>query len=67
MISNCTIKFGPAVSQKEVAKKFAEGKSLDGEELSKLHQMKARVEVFCDFADLKKIDDLLEELSKESG
>jgi hypothetical protein len=49
-----TIKFGPAVSQKELQKKLLEG-DLTVEETRKLHQMKARIGVIGDFADIKKI------------
>ena len=45
-------------------KQFHEGKGFDEGQLAKLHQMKARIELLCDPADLKKIDDLLKKLSK---
>jgi hypothetical protein len=64
MIEHYPIKFAPAVSQKELQKKLLEG-DLTVEETKKFHQMKARVEVVGDFADIKKIGDLLKELSKK--
>jgi len=50
------------VSQKELQNHFQE--RLDEAKLARLHQMKARVDLLCDPADLKKIDDLLKEVSK---
>ncbi len=63
MIERYTLKFTPAVSQKDLMKHFQEGNGFDEAQLAKLHQMKARIELLCDPADLKKIDDLLKELS----
>jgi hypothetical protein len=63
MISQYTLKFSPAVSQKELAKRFAAGESFTPEELAKLRQMKARIEVVCDFGDLKKVDDFLKQFT----
>jgi len=62
MIDRYTIKFGPAVSQKELEKALHE----TGETLAMppaLHKMKARIEVICDFEDLKKLKEMLNELS----
>jgi hypothetical protein len=54
MIERYTIKFGPAVSQKELEKLLHTGEAtLDPKDL---HKMKARIEVVADFDDLKKID-----------
>ena len=63
MIDRYTIKFGPAVSQKELEKALNE--ATDPAVLSKLHKMKARIEVIADFEDIKKIGALLRELSKK--
>jgi len=53
MIDRCTIKFGPAVSQKELEKLLTTG---EGEfQIPQLKMMKARIEVVGDFEDLKKI------------
>jgi hypothetical protein len=65
MIERYTIKFGPAVSQKELEKALHE--ATDPEVLKKLHKMKARIEVVGDFDDLKKISDLLGRLSHHGG
>jgi hypothetical protein len=62
MIERYTIKFGPAVSQKELEKALNE--ALHPDELNRLHKMKARIEVIADFDDLKKIAEVLKELSK---
>jgi hypothetical protein len=65
MIERYTIKFGPAVSQKELEKALHES----GEtpiQPPDLHKMKARIEIVGDFADLKKIELLLRSL-KPSG
>jgi len=64
MIERYTIKFGPAVSQKELEKALNEP-TIHGEvDLTKqMNKMKARIEVVADFEDLKKIGTLLKELS----
>jgi hypothetical protein len=61
MIEHYTIKFGPAVSQKELEKALHES----GEALVQpnLHKMKARIEVIGDFEDLKKLTSFLKGLS----
>jgi len=60
MIDRCTIKFGPAVSQKELEKALHE--ATDPAVLTKLHKMKARIEVICDFEDLKTLMEMLKGL-----
>lgn len=61
MIERYTIKFGPAVSQKELEKALHEsGETPNHTTLSK---MKARIEVVGDFEDLKKVATLLKELN----
>jgi hypothetical protein len=66
MIERYTIKFGPAVSQKELEKALDDS-TIHGEiEISnKAHMMKARIEVIGDFEDLKKLSEVLKELSKK--
>jgi hypothetical protein len=61
MIERYTIKFGPAVSQKELEKALNEATS--PEELRKLHKMKTRIEFIGDIEDVKKIGDALKSLS----
>jgi hypothetical protein len=61
MIERYTIKFGPAVSQKELEK--ALHTETDPGALAGLHKMKARIEVIGDFEDLKRIAALLKEWS----
>jgi hypothetical protein len=60
MIERYTIKFGPAVSQKELEKALHEN---DGIAHPNLHKLKARIEVVGDFEDLKKMSAFLKELS----
>ncbi|HEY2471050.1 MAG TPA: hypothetical protein VGI45_24860 [Terracidiphilus sp.] len=64
MIERYTIKFGPAVSQKELEKALNDP-TIHGEvEASKqMHKMKARIEIIGDFEDLQKIKEVLKELS----
>jgi hypothetical protein len=62
MIEHYTIKFGPAVSQKELEKALHE--AADPAVLTKLHKMKARIEIVADFEDLKKIAEVLKEMKK---
>jgi hypothetical protein len=57
MIERYTIKFGPAVSQKELEKALHEGK--ESTELTSLHKLKARIEVICDYKDLHTIDEFI--------
>ena len=61
MIERYTIKFGPAVSQKELEKALNE--ATDPAVLTKLHKMKARIEIIADFEDLKRIKQVLADLS----
>jgi hypothetical protein len=79
MIERYTIKFGPAVSQKELEKALhepmfttdeptAEVKQGDSivvtARASRLHAFKARIEVICDFEDLKKLSEILREMKE---
>lgn len=62
MIERYTIKFGPAVSQKELEKFLHTDLTPHG--TNRLSLMKARIEIVADFEDLKKIQQMLKELSK---
>ena len=63
MIEHYTIKFGPAVGQKELEKLLHTGEAvIDPKEL---HKMKARIEVVGDFEDLKRLKEMLANLSKD--
>lgn len=62
MIERYTIKFGPAVSQKELEKALHEAQHPD--ELKRLQKMKARIEIVADLEDVKKIADFVKGLSK---
>jgi hypothetical protein len=61
MIERYTIKFGPAVSQKELEKALNEAKHLD--ELKKFRQVKARIDLVGDIEDMKRISEVLKELA----
>ncbi len=67
MIDRYTIKFGPAVSQKEIEKALNDPTNHGEVEISKqMHKMKARIEVICDVDALKKIKESLRSLQAES-
>jgi hypothetical protein len=57
MIDRYTIKFGPAVSQKELEKALNEG--IDSPKIQGLHKLKARSEIICDYEDLHIIDEFI--------
>jgi hypothetical protein len=59
MIERYTIKFGPAVSQKELEKALHENG-----DLSKAHHLKARIELVGEADDIKKLAELLKQLKK---
>jgi len=59
MIESYTIKFGPAVSQKELEKALHE----DGD-LSKAHHLKARMDLIGEAEDIKKLKHLLVSLER---
>ena len=65
MIERYTIKFGPAVSQKELEK--ALHGSGDTPTHSNFNKMKARIEVIGDFEDLKTLHALLKNLTLGRG
>lgn len=62
MIERYTIKFGPAVSQKELEKAIHEGAL----ENADVHKMKARIEVIGDFEDIKKLSELSKQCRKRN-
>jgi len=62
MIERYTIKFGPAVSQKELEKALHEAGEMPGTP-PKLNAVKARIELVCDFESLRRISALLKELA----
>jgi len=64
MIERYTIKVAPAVSHKDIIKSLDSTKEYDAEQLKKLQHLKIRVEIIGEAPDLKKISDLLKELSK---
>ena len=63
MIERYTIKFGPAVSQKELEKRLSEATT--PEELKSLHRMKARIELIGDIEDIHGLQQVLKELSQK--
>jgi hypothetical protein len=64
MIERYTIKFGPAVSQKELEKALHEPGLENDAALARVHKMKARIELVGDFEDIKKLSELLKQLKK---
>ena len=62
MIERYTIKFAPAVSQKELEKALNESGETPKENLPDLKKMKARIEFIGDFEDVKKVKELLKQL-----
>lgn len=65
MIERYTIKFGPAVSQKELEKIMH---SDEGEfRPDDLKKMKARIEIIAEFEDLKQVSELIKSLSVRGG
>jgi hypothetical protein len=66
MIERYTIKFGPAVSQKELEKLLLMTSEPERQH-PELHKMKARIEIVADFEDLKKVSELIKALSVRSS
>jgi hypothetical protein len=62
MIERYAIKFGPAVSRKELEKALYEEGGL-----SKAHHLKARIELIGEADDIKKLSALLKSLSPNGG
>jgi hypothetical protein len=67
MIDRYTIKINPAVSHADLLKKLDEMKDFDPDEIKKLHYLKVKVGAVCEAGDLKKITDLLKQLSTKPG
>jgi hypothetical protein len=66
MIERYTIKFGSAVSQKELEKALhSEGGVTPDDYADKLTKMKARIEFIGGFDDVKKIAALLKDMAKK--
>jgi hypothetical protein len=63
MIERYTIKFGPAVSQKELEKALNESGETPAN--TNLHKLKARIEFVGEFDDIRKLKEKLIELSKK--
>jgi hypothetical protein len=63
MIEHYTIKFGPAVSQKELEKALHEDSEISSQ--SNLHKIKARIELVADFEDLKQLKEFLKQHSRD--
>jgi hypothetical protein len=59
------VKVHPAVSHADLVKKLEEMKEFDPDEMRKLHCLKVKVEAICEAADLKRITDLLKDLSRQ--
>jgi hypothetical protein len=64
MIERYTIKFGPAVSEKELEKKLNE--ALHPDELKGLYRMKARIELVGEIEDIHKLQQMLKDLANRS-
>jgi hypothetical protein len=65
MIERYTIKFGPAVSQKELNRALNDPNFTTSDEYaSKIHKLTARIEFIGDFEDVKKLKEVLIQLSK---
>jgi len=65
MIERYTIKFGPALSQKELEKALNE--ATDPAVLTKLHKMKGRIDIICDFEDLKRLTEMLKSIGRKEA
>ena len=65
MIERYTIKFAPAVSQKDLEKVLNE--ATNPEALKGLYKMKARVEFVGDLEDIHKLQQVLKELAKPTS
>lgn len=63
MIARYTIRFGPAVSQKELEKLLHT--DLTPHETNRLSLMKARIEIVADFEDLKRLSQLLKDMASK--
>jgi hypothetical protein len=63
MIDRYTIKFAPAVGQKELEGALNESGETPGQNPQDIHKMKARIELIGGFENVKRISALLKELS----
>ena len=63
MIDRYTIKFAPAVSQKELEKLLLMTSEPERQHAD-LHKLRARIEFIGDFSDIKKVKETLIQLSK---
>jgi len=63
MIDRYTIKSAPAIPHKDILKKLEEIKEGDTEAIRKLQHLKVKIEAICEANDLKKISDVMKELS----
>jgi hypothetical protein len=66
MIHRYALKFVSAVPQKEILKRYQDGKGFDEAKLKRLQLMKVRTELSCDPSDLQKIDQFLKQQSQLS-
>lgn len=64
MIESYSLKFAPAITPGELRKKLESMTDYNPADLDRLHKMKAKIEVLCDFSDLREIRALLESRSK---
>jgi hypothetical protein len=62
MIERHTVRFAPAVSQKELEKPLHESGATPAQ-VPDLKKMRARIEFVGDFEDVKKVSELLKQLS----
>lgn len=60
MIERYDIKFGPAVSQKELEKALIA--ELDSPKIPHLHKLTVRMELICDYKELRTIDEFIKHL-----
>ena len=65
MIERYTIKFGPAVSQKELEKLLATGEA--NVDPAHFHKLKARIEFIGEFEDVKKVKEFVKQLAKQGA
>lgn len=65
MIEHYTLKFTPAVSHKELEKTLNE--TTDPSALNNLTKVKVRIEILCDFEELKRVAKLLKDFSTPHG
>jgi hypothetical protein len=63
MIERYTIKFGPAVSQKELEKALNDGK--DSPQIPNLHMLRVRIELVCDYREMRIIDEFVKHIRKD--